>query len=430
MNTNVEKIEKNVVNITITVEAEKFAEALNKAYKKNVGSINVPGFRKGKAPLSIIKKMYGNEVFYGEAEEIVINDTLGKAIVDNEIKIVDRPEIDVVQSGEGTEFIYTAKCTTIPEVELGEYKGIEVKKIDTTVTDEEVEAELKTMQEKNSRTIDKEDGAVENNDTAVIDFEGFIDGVAFEGGKGENYSLVIGSHSFIDTFEDQLIGLKKGDSKDVVVSFPENYGREELNGKQATFKVTVNEIKVKELPALDDEFAKDASEFETLEELKADIKKKLVEYKEHTSKHEFEEGVINGAANNATVEIPQVMVEQEIAVMVKDLEARLKSQGLDLDTYYKFTNSSEEKVKEFMKENAEKRVKTELVISAIAKAENIEVTDEEALAKAKEVAASWGTENADQNAQMIFDMQRENLKMDITTTKVIDLLTTNAKIVE
>ncbi|MHC1684560.1 MAG: trigger factor [Clostridiaceae bacterium] len=430
MNTNVEKIEKNVVNITITVEAEKFAEALNKAYKKNVGSINVPGFRKGKAPLSIIKKMYGNEVFYGEAEEIVINDTLGKAIVDNEIKIVDRPEIDVVQSGEGTEFIYTAKCTTIPEVELGEYKGVEVKKIDTTVTDEEVEAELKTMQDKNSRTIDKEDGAVENNDTAVIDFEGFIDGVAFEGGKGENYSLVIGSHSFIDTFEDQLIGLKKGDSKDVVVSFPENYGREELNGKQATFKVTVNEIKVKELPALDDEFAKDASEFETLEELKADIKKKLVEYKEHTSKHEFEEGVINGAANNATVEIPQVMVDQEIAVMVKDLEARLKSQGLDLDTYYKFTNSSEEKVKEFMKENAEKRVKTELVISAIAKAENIEVTDEEALAKAKEVAASWGTENVDQNAQMIFDMQKENLKMDIITTKVIDLLTTNAKIVE
>lgn len=430
MNTNVEKIEKNVIKLTITVEAEKFAEALNKAYKKNAGSINIPGFRKGKAPLSIIKKMYGNDVFYGDAEEIAINDTLGKAIVENEVKIVDRPQIDVIQSGEGKELIYTATVTTIPEVELGEYKGIEVKKLDTAVTDEEVEAELKTMQDKNSRTIDKEDGAVENNDIAVIDFEGFIDGVAFEGGKGENYSLTIGSHSFIDTFEDQLVGLKKGESKDVVVAFPENYGREELNGKQATFKVTVNEIKAKELPALDDEFAKETSEFESLEDLKADVRKKLVEYKESTSKHEFEEKVIDGAVNNATVEIPQVMIDQEISVMVKDLEARLKSQGLDLDTYYKFTNSSEEKVKDFMKETAEKRVKTELVISAVAKAENFEASDEEALAKAKEVAANWGTENVDQNAQMLFEMQKENLKLDIISAKVIDLLKTNAKIIE
>lgn len=430
MNTNVEKIEKNVVKITITVEAEKFAEALNKAYKKNVGSINIPGFRKGKAPLSIIKKMYGNDVFNADAEEIVINDTLGKAIVENEIKIVDRPQIDVVQSGEGKELIYTATVTTIPEVELGEYKGVEVKKIDTAVTDEEVEAELKTMQDKNSRTIDKEDGTVANDDIAVIDFEGFIDGVAFEGGKGENYSLTIGSHSFIDTFEDQLVGLKKGESKDVVVTFPENYGREELNGKQATFKVTVNEIKAKELPALDDEFAKEVSEFESLEDLKNDINTKLVEYKEHTSKHEFEDKVVDGAVNNATVEVPQVMVDQEIGVMVKDLEARLKSQGLDLDTYYKFTNSSEEKVKDFMKETAEKRVKTELVVSAIAKAENIEVTDEEALEKAKEVAAKWGTENVEQNAQMIFEMQKENIKLDIISGKVIDLLVASAKIIE
>lgn len=429
MNTIVEKIEKNLVKVTVTLGAEKFKEALTKAHKQNGHKLSVQGFRKGKAPLSMLKKMYGEDVFYNEAEELLINESMSKAIIENNIKLVDRPTIDVVQTGESKEFIYTASIVTLPEVELGEYKGVEVKTVESAVTDADLTTELNEMLDKNSRLTSKEDGTIENTDIAVIDFEGFVDGVPFEGGKGENYSLTIGSHSFIDTFEDQLIGMKVSDSKDVVVNFPENYGRENLNGKEATFKVTINEIKFKEVPALDDEFAKEVSEFDTLEELKADMKKKMEEYKIEQSKAEQEDKVIEVVVNNATIEIPQVMIDQETDTMIKDLEGKLKGQGLDLNTYYKFTNSSEEKVREFMKENAEKRVKADLVLSAIAKVENIVATEEEVLEKAKEVAVKWGTEDLEKNAQLLIANQKEYIVNDIMNAKVIDLIVSGAKLV-
>ncbi|ADL51313.1 trigger factor [Clostridium cellulovorans] len=430
MNATVEKIEKNTAKITVTVEAEKFTDALKKVYQKNVKQFNIPGFRKGKAPLHLIKKMYGDQIFYPEAEEMVINTTLPGILVENNVRAVDRPEVSIEQSEEGKEFTYTATVTTMPEVELGDYKGVTVEKVEKVATEEDIEAELKTMQEKNARVSSKAEGTIENGNIAVIDFEGFIAGAPFQGGKGENYELTIGSHSFIDTFEDQLIGLNKGDAKDVVVTFPENYGNEELNGKEATFKVTVNDIKVKELPALDDEFAKEVSEFETLEDLKADIKKKMDEYNEHMAKHEFQEKAVDAAVANTTIEIPQVMVDNEINNMMRDLENRLKAQGLDLDTYFKFTNSNEANVRDYMKETAEKRVKTELVMAQIAKVEDVQVSDEEVEAKAREMAAQWGTPDVEETVKMILGMQKEYITYDLVNQKVINIIVENAKVAE
>lgn len=430
MNATVEKIEKNTAKITVTVEAEKFTDALKKVYQKNVKQFNIPGFRKGKAPLHLIKKMYGDQIFYPEAEEIVINSTLPSILVENNVRAVDRPEVSIEQSEEGKEFTYTATVTTMPEVELGDYKGVSVEKVEKVTTEEDIQGELKTMQEKNARISSKTEGTVENGDIAVIDFEGFIAGATFNGGKGENYELTIGSHSFIDTFEEQLVGLNKGDSKDVVVTFPENYGNEELNGKEATFKVTVNDIKVKELPALDDELAKEISEFETLEELKADIKKKMEEYNEHMVVHEFQEKAIDAAVANTTIDIPQVMVDNEINNMMKDLENRLKGQGLDLDTYFKFTNSNESNVRDYMKETAEKRVKTELVMAEIAKTEDVQVSEEEVEVKAREMAAQWGTPDVEETVKLILGMQKEYITYDLVNQKVINIIVENAKVAE
>lgn len=427
MNVKVEKKEKNIIELEITVGAEKFNEAMKKAYAKNVKKFNIPGFRKGKAPMQIIKKFYGEGVFYEDAINYCCDDTYPKAISENNIKPVDYPQIDIVQIGEGKDFIYKAEVATYPEVELGEYKGVEVKEISYEVTEEEVQERLKSVQDSNARIEEKKDGAVEKGDIAVIDFKGYVDGAAFEGGEAKDYELEIGSGSFIDNFEDQLVGLKIGEEKEVVVNFPEEYGREDLNGKEAKFEVKINNIKFKELPALDDEFAKEVSEFETLEAYKEDLVKQMKEINDFRAKKELEEAVIDKVCENAKMEIPEVMIEKEIDMMLKDLEMRLKYQGLDLEAYYEYTNNTEEKVREFMRENAEKRVKTELVISKIAEIEKIEATEEEINEKAKEMAKQYGEENIEKTAELIAKSQGNLLKIDIINEKVIDMLVKNSK---
>jgi trigger factor len=429
MNAKVEKIQQNVVKLEITVEAEKFNESLKKAYAKNAKKFNIPGFRKGKAPINIIKKYYGDGVFFEDAINFCCDDTYPVAIKENNIRPVDYPSIDIVQIEEGKEFIYTAEVSVYPEVELGEYKGVEAKKIEYVVNDEEVETQLKQMQEKNARVETKTEGTVEKGNIAIIDFKGYVDGIAFEGGEGKDFSLEIGSGTFIDTFEDQLVGVNIGETKNINVTFPEQYGKEELNGKPAVFEATVKEIKVKELPEMDDEFAKEVSEFDTLEELKADMRSKLQETNDVRVKREYEEAVIDAVCENAKVEIPQVMVGKEIENMVKDLEMRLKYQGLDLETYYQYTNSSEEQVKEYMKESAEKRVKTELVLEKIAKTENVEATDEELQAKAAELAKQYGEKDLEKTAKLLLDAQKDYIKLDVINEKVIKLLVDNSKTV-
>lgn len=427
MNAKMEKIENNVVKLEITVDAEKFNEAMKKAYVKNAKKFNIPGFRKGKAPMNIIKKYYGEGVFYEDAINFSCDDTYPAAVKENNLKPVDYPEIDIVQVGEGKDFIYTAKVTVSPEVVLGEYKNVEVKKPHYDVTEEEVDNQIKSMQEKNARIELKEDGVIEKGNLAVIDFKGFVDDKEFEGGSGTDFSLEIGSGTFIDNFEEQLIGLKKGEDKDINVKFPEEYGREDLNGKPATFKVTVKEIKVKELPALDDEFAKEVSEFDTLDEVKADIRKKQEEANELRTKREYEEAVIDTVCSNAKIDIPKVMIDKEIDIMLKDLEMRLKYQGLDLKTYYEYTNNTEEKVREYMKDAAEKRVKSELVIGEIAKAESTEVTEDEILSKATEMAKQYGEKDIEKTAQLLVNSQKEYIKSDIINEKVVNLLVESSK---
>ncbi|KRU27870.1 trigger factor [Clostridium sporogenes] len=427
MNVKVENIEKNVVKLEITVDSEKFNEAVKKSFKKNAKRFNVPGFRKGKAPLNIIKKYYGEGVLFEDAINFCCEDTYPKAIEENNIKPVDYPQIDVVQIGEGKDFIYTAEVTTVPEVKLGEYKGVEVKKVSYEVEDEAVENELKSMQEKNARVSLKEEGEIEKGNIAIIDFKGYVDGKAFEGGEAKDYEIEIGSGTFIGDFEDQLVGLKKDESKEVNVSFPEEYGREDLNGKPATFEVTIKDIKVKELPALDDEFAKEVSEFDTLEELKSDIKDRMKKELSEKAKAEYEEAVVEAVGANAEIEIPKVMIEKEIENMVRDLEMRLKYQGLDLKSYYEFTNSSEEKVKEYMRETAEKRVKTDLIMQEIAKVEDIKATEEELKEKAMEVAKQYSQKDVEKTAELIANAQKAYLEIDIVNGKVLDLLVENSK---
>lgn len=428
MNAKVEKLDKNVVKLEITVEAEKFNESLKKSYAKNVKRFNVPGFRKGKAPMNIIKKYYGVEVLFEDAINFCCEATYGEVIKENDIKPVDYPEIEIVDVAEGKDFVYSAKVTVYPEVELGEYKDLEVVKVEYPVLDEDVDSQLKMMQEKNARVEAKEeDAVVENGNIAIIDFKGFIDDVPFEGGEGKDYSLEIGSGTFIDTFEDQLVGLKVNEEKDVNVTFPEQYGKEELSGKAATFKVAIKEIKAKEIPALDDEFAKETSEFDTLEELKADTRKKIEESNNLKANREFEEKVIDVVCDNAKVEVPEIMVKNETDKMIKDLEVRLQYQGLDINTYYTYTNSSEEKVRECMKESAEKKVKAELVLSKIADTEGIEATEEELLEKTKEIAEMYGADELDEKVKLILDAQKENIKKDINKEKVIDMLVNNCK---
>lgn len=427
MEAKMEKINVNVVKFEVKVEAAKFNEALTKAYKKNAKQFNVPGFRKGKVPMNVVKKYYGVEVLLEDAINYAIEGSYPEVLSENNIIPVDYPQIDVVEVGEGKDLIYTAEVTVYPEVELGQFTGLGIEKKAYEVTEEEVTKKITEMQEKNARVETKEDGTVANGDIAVIDFKGFVDGVAFEGGEGTDYSLEIGSGTFIDTFETQLIGAKVNDNIDVNVTFPESYGKEELNGKAAKFEVVVKEIKVKELPALDDEFAKEVSEFDSLDELKADITKKLEDENTERANREFEEAVIIAVADNAKVEIPAVMIEKEIDKMVKNLEQRLQYQGLTLEQYFQFTGTDADKMREYMTENAERKVKTDLVLEAIEKAQNIEATEEELKEKASEVAKMYSAAEDDKMIELLLQNQKEALKSDVITGKVINFLLENNK---
>jgi trigger factor len=429
MEAKMEKIEANVVKFEVRVEAEKFTAALNKAFNKNRNKFNIPGFRKGKVSMAMVKKFYGLEVLFDDAVNTVISETYPSVIDENNIRPVDFPSIDVLEVGEGKELVYTATVTVYPEIELGEYKGLDVKKPVYEVSEEEIENQLKGMQEKSARVEVKAEGAsVENGDIAVIDFKGFIGDVAFEGGEGHDYPLEIGSGSFIGNFEEQLVGMKVNDSKDVVVTFPENYGKEELNGKEAKFEVTVKEIKVKELPAIDDEFASEISEFETLEALKADMREKLTAANEEKAKREFEDALVTAVIENSKMDVPAVMIEKEIDAMVADLENRLKYQGLTLDQYMQFTGNDTEKMRSYMKENAEKKVKGELVIEALAKAEDIKATEEEVNEKALELAKMYTSEDkVEDMAKMLATAQKAMIEKEVVVVKVIKLLEDNCK---
>ena len=423
MEAKMEKIDVNVVKFEVKVEADKFKEALTRAYKKNVKKFNVPGFRKGKVPMNVVKKYYGVEVLLEDAVNFAIEGSYANVLKENNVRPVDFPKVEVVQAEEGKDLIYTAEVTVYPEVELGAYKGLNVEKKTYEVTEEEVVAKLKEMQEKNAR-VEVKEGAIENGNIAVIDFKGFIDGVAFEGGEGHDYSLEIGSGSFIDNFEEQLVGAKAGDKVEVNVTFPENYGKEELNGKPAKFEVEVKEVKAKELPVLDDEFAKEVSEFETLEALKEDTTKKLEEANTARAEREYEEAILRAVVENAKMDIPAVMVEQEIDRMVQNLAQRLQYQGLTLEQYFQFTGTDAEKMREYMKENAETKVKTELVLEALQKAEKMEVLDEELKEKASEVSKLYGA-NDEKMVELLLQNQREALVADVMTSKVINFLKEN-----
>ena len=423
MEAKMNKIDTNVVELEIKVDAKDFNEALKKSYNKNSKKFNIPGFRKGKVPMNMVKKFYGVEVLFDDAINACIDKTYGVALEENNVRPVDYPQIEVVEVGEGKDLVYKAKVTTYPEVTLGDYKGLEVEEVSYEVKEEDIEKQLADMQARNARVETKEEGTVENGNIAVIDFKGFIDDVAFEGGEGKDYPLEIGSGSFIDNFEEQLVGLKVGESKDVNVTFPEAYGKEDLNGKPAKFEVTVKEIKVKELPALDDEFAKEVSEFDTLEELKADLKEKAVKANELRAKREMEEKVINAVVDNAKVEIPEAMINREVENMVRDLEMRLGQQGLSLEQYYEFTGSTEDKMKYYMKENAERKVKTDLVMSAVTEAEAIEATEEELKAKAEEVAKMYSNgAETEKMVDLLLNAQRAALELDVKREKTLKML--------
>lgn len=429
MEVKMQNIDTNLVELEITVEAAKFGEALEKAFRKNAKSFNIPGFRKGKVTLNMVKKFYGVEVLYNDAIELCIESSYGKAVDENDLNPVDYPAIEVVEVGEGKDLVYKAKVTVMPEVKLGDYKAVEVvapKKEDIAKV---VERELDNLQQKNARVEEKTEGVVAKGDIAVIDFKGFIGDEAFEGGEGNDYPLEVGSGSFIGNFEEQLEGLKVGDSKDVVVTFPAEYGKEELNGKEARFEVKINRIDVKEVPALDDEFASEVSEFETMDELKADITKKAEEMSKSRIDSEMKEAVVNKVVDNATIEIPEVMIAKETDNMIKNLEQRLKQQGIELEQYYELTGSSEEKMREYMKENAERKVKTDLVLSEITKVEKIEVSEEELKEKALEVAKMYSAE-ADKIAEMIMATQKHILEAETLRTKTVDMLVENAKVTE
>ncbi|MDQ0414153.1 trigger factor [Mesobacillus stamsii] len=426
MSAKVEKREGNQTVLTIEVDAEKVNQGLDAAFKKVVKQINVPGFRKGKMPRQIFEKRFGVESLYQDALDIILPEAYANAIEETGIEPVDRPEIDVEQIEKGKTLIIKATVTVKPEVKLGEYKGLEVEAFDTNVTDEEVENELKAMQEKQAELVVKEEGTAENGDNVVIDFEGFVDGEAFEGGKAENYALELGSDSFIPGFEEQLIGTATGEEKDVEVTFPEEYHAAELAGKPATFKVKVHEIKGKELPALDDEFAKDAEEeVETLAELKTKIKDRLAHDKAHQKEHFERDTVVEKAAANAEIEVPEAMIDSEIDRMVDEFEQRLQTQGMNMELYYQFTGQDENALREQMKEEAATRIRVNLTLEAIAKAENIEVTDEEVAAELEKMSEMYNM-TADQ-IQAALGGSLEGIKGDLQLKKSIDFLVENSK---
>jgi len=422
-----EQVEKNLVKLTFEVSREKFEEGINASYNKNKSKFNIPGFRKGKVSKAIIEKYYTEAVFYDDAINYVLGDAYDAAVKESGLDVVAKPDIDVEEIKKGEPVVFTALVTTKPEVKLGEYKGIEIEKIENTVSDEDIDKDIEAARARNARVISVDDRAVENGDTAVINFEGFCDGVAFEGGKGENYDLVIGSNTFIPGFEEQIIGAKIGEEIDVNVTFPEEYHAENLAGKPAVFKVTVNEIKVKELPELDDDFASEVSEFETLAEYRDSIKKKLEEQAENKTKQEIENAVIEKACEACEVEIPAAMVESRIDSMVNDFAQRLSYQGMNLDMYMQYTGSNMEAMRESFKEQAERQCKVSLVIEAIAVKEKIEAVDEEIEDKIVEMSKIYNME-IDKLKEMLRDEDKEGIAHDIKMSKAIDMLVNNAKV--
>ncbi|MBG9821773.1 trigger factor [Bacillus safensis] len=418
-----EKQEGNEGVLTVEVDAETFNKALDDAFKKVVKQVSIPGFRKGKVPRGLFEQRFGVESLYQDALDILLPVEYPKAIDEAGIEPVDRPEIDVEKIEKGENLIFTAKVTVKPEVKLGDYKGLNVEKDDTDVTDEDVQEELKGMQNRQAELVVKEEGAIENGDTVVLDFEGFVDGEAFEGGKAENYSLEVGSGSFIPGFEEQLVGLEAGAEKDVEVTFPEEYHAEDLAGKPAVFKVKIHEIKAKELPALDDEFAKDVDEeVETLAELIEKTKKRLEEAKENEAEGKLREELVAKASENAEVDIPQAMVDTELDRMMKEFEQRLQMQGMNLELYFQFSGQDEDALKEQMKEDAAKRVKSNLTLEAIAAAENLQVSDEEVEEELSKMAEAYNMpiENIKQAIG-----STEAMKEDLKVRKAIDFLVEN-----
>lgn len=426
MSVQVENLEKNMAKLTIEVSAEDLEKALEAAYQKEKNKISIPGFRKGKVPRAMVEKMYGAAVFYEEAANILMQQNYPAAVEESGADIVSRPTIDIVQIEKGKPFIFTAEVAVRPEVTLGKYMGVTVTKIDCTVSDEEVAEALEKERNNNSRTISVTDRPVQEGDTAVIDYEGFVDGVAFEGGKGENHSLEIGSHSFIDTFEDQLVGKNVGDEVEVNVTFPEQYHAADLAGKPAMFKVKINEIKAKELPELDDEFAQDVSEFDTLAEYKEDLKKRLEEQKENEAKRTKEDEAIQKIIDKSKMELPDAMVDTQCENMIEEFAQRIAQSGLSMEQYMQFSGLTLDALKEQVRPEAVSRIQSSLVLEAIAKAENIEVTDEDIDAEIEKMATMYGME-ADKLKGYMGDAEKNSMKRDLEIQKAVALIMDNAK---
>ncbi|MDU3395604.1 trigger factor [uncultured Clostridium sp.] len=428
MSVQVEKLEKNMAKLTIEVSAEQFQDAMKKAFNKNKNKFSIPGFRKGKAPQAMIEKMYGEGIFFEDAADEAINETCMAAMNESGLEIVSRPEVSIEQIGKDKPFVYTALVAVRPEVVLGEYKGIEVERADASVSAEDVEAELKRVQEQNARLITVEDRPVANGDQTVIDFEGFVDGKGFDGGKAEDYGLTIGSHSFIDTFEEQLIGKQIGEECEVNVTFPKEYHAPGLAGKPAMFKVTVKEIKVKELPELNDEFAEEVSDFDTLEEYKKDIEAKIAERKQKEAATENENRVLDKVVANAAMEIPERMIDGQIDNMIQETARRMQSQGLSMDMYMKYTGMTMETMREQMKPQALKRIQTRLVLEEVVKAENIQASDEKVEEELAKMAAAYQME-ADKLKEYMTEKERNQIKEDLAVQEAVDFLVAESKLV-
>ncbi len=427
MSTKVEKLENSMVKLTIEVGADVFEKGINHAYNKNKKSIQIPGFRKGKAPRKLIEKTYGVGVFYEDAANFCIPEAYDKAVEEEGLEVVSRPEIDVEQIEAGKPFIFTAEVAVKPEVTLGDYKGLEGTKDSVEVSDEEIEEEINKVREQNSRLVDITDRSVAMDDQVNIDFDGYIDGEPFEGGKAEGHELTIGSHAFIDTFEDQLIGKNIEDELEVEVNFPEDYHAEELKGKPAVFKVKINGIKVKELPELDDELAKDVSDFDTLDEYKASVKEKLEETKESTATGKLREELLEQAMENATIELPAPMVALEAENMVYDMAQRLQYQGLSLEQYFQYTGQNMETMKASMQPEAEKKIKARLVLEAIAATENFDITDEDVDGEIARMAEMYNME-IDKIKETIGDEEKDSIKQDLLNQKAYDFIVDQAKV--
>ena len=429
MSLQVEKLENNMAKLTIEVPADDLEKALQSAYMKQKNKIAMPGFRKGKVPRQMIEKMYGPEIFYDDAANALIPKAYSEAYEECELEIVSRPEINVVQIEKGKSFIFTADVATKPEVKLGEYKGLEVDKVSTRVTQKEVDAKIQEEAEKNAREVVVTDRAVADGDEVILDFEGFVDGEAFEGGKGENYPLTIGSGSFIPGFEEQLVGAEAEKEVEVKVTFPEDYHAEDLKGKAAVFKCTVKAIKVKELPELDDEFAKDVSEFETFAEYKADIEKNLKERKEAAAKREKEDKVVDKVIENAQMDIPEAMVQLQIEELLNNFISRLQQQGLSIDQYYQFTGSDRAAMEEQLRPQAMKTIQTRLVLEKVAEVEDIQISDEKVNEEIAKMAEAYKM-TAEKLNELMGDYEKEQMKKDLAVQEAVTLLADAAKVTE